>query len=127
MTLQKAITGFHQCALLSASYQLYDVFDYIVMTLAKMTGLLGLRYSNETASNPVVKVNDVDVTISDLSIEFGRNYKGQLAAVVLFAIANEYGNVLRDGWKFVCKMVPIDELNTFEHTLICNLVNTTDS
>ena len=88
------------------------------MTLAKMTGLLGQRYSNETASNPVVKVNDTDVTISDLSIEFGRNYKGQLASVVLFAIANEHGNVLKDGWKFVCKMAPVDSLNKVEHTLI---------
>ncbi|CAG8585934.1 8500_t:CDS:10, partial [Paraglomus occultum] len=114
MTLQKAITGFHQCALLSANCQLYDVFDYIIMTLAKMTGLLGQGYSNETANNPVVNVNDIDVTISDLSIQFGRNYKGQLAAVVLFAIANEYGNVLKDGWKFILEIIK----NLFVNSLL---------
>ncbi|CAG8524743.1 14258_t:CDS:2, partial [Racocetra fulgida] len=95
-TLQKAITGFHQCALLSAQYKLYDVFDYIIMSLSKMTGLLGAHYSNETANNPLVKFGNTEITVSDLSIQFGRNYKGQLAAVVLFAVANEHGNILRE-------------------------------
>ncbi|CAG8573531.1 12884_t:CDS:10, partial [Cetraspora pellucida] len=99
-TLQKAITGFHQCALLSAQYKLYDVFDYIIMSLSKMTGLLGAHYSNETANNPLVKAGNTEITVSDLSIQFGRNYKGQLAAVVLFAVANEHGNILREGWKY---------------------------
>lgn len=71
------------------------------MSLAKMTGLLGSKYSNETANNQIVKVQNAEITISDLAIQFGRNYKGQLAAVVLFAVANEHGNILRDGWKYV--------------------------
>ncbi|GBB94028.1 hypothetical protein RclHR1_02280001 [Rhizophagus clarus] len=104
-TLQKAITGFHQCALLSATYKLYDVFDYIIMSLAKMTGLLGSKYSNETANNLTVKVQDTEITVSQLSVQFGRNYKGQLAAVVLFAVANEHGNILRDGWKYILEIL----------------------
>ncbi|CAG8495510.1 3078_t:CDS:10 [Funneliformis caledonium] len=100
ITLQKAITGFHQCALLSATYKLYEVFDYIIMSLAKMTGLLGPKYSNETANNPIVKIQNTELTVSDLAIQFGRNYRGKIAAVVLFAVANEHGNILREGWKY---------------------------
>ncbi|CAJ0627581.1 11413_t:CDS:10 [Entrophospora sp. SA101] len=113
-TLQKAINGFHQCALLSAQYKLYEVFDYIIMSLAKMTGLLGSRYSNETASNPIIKVQGIEITVSDLAIQFGRNYKGQLAAVVLFAVANEHGNVLRDGWKYILEIIK----NLFVNSLL---------
>lgn len=71
------------------------------MSLAKMTGLLGSKYSNETANNLTVKVKGTEITVSQLSVQFGRHYKGQLAAVVLFAVANEHGNILRDGWKYV--------------------------
>ncbi|CAG8656602.1 17032_t:CDS:10 [Dentiscutata erythropus] len=112
--LQKAITGFHQCALLSAQYKLYDVFDYIIMSLSKMTGLLGAHYSNETANNPLVKAGNAEITVSDLSIQFGRNYKGQLAAVVLFAVANEHGNILREGWKYILEIIK----NLFVNSLL---------
>ncbi|KAF0385373.1 Sec7-domain-containing protein [Gigaspora margarita] len=113
-TLQKTITGFHQCALLSAQYKLYDVFDYIIMSLSKMTGLLGAHYSNETANNPSVKVGNTEITVGDLSIQFGRNYKGQLAAVVLFAVANEHGNILREGWKYILEIIK----NLFVNSLL---------
>ncbi|CAI2169955.1 2331_t:CDS:10 [Funneliformis geosporum] len=113
-TLQKAITGFHQCALLSATYKLYDVFDYIIMSLAKMTGLLGPKYSNETANNPTVTIQNIELTVSDLAIQFGRNYRGKIAAVVLFAVANEHGNILRDGWKYLLEIIK----NLFVNSLL---------
>lgn len=114
-TLQKAITGFHQCAELSATYKLYDVFDYIIMSLAKMTGLLGSKYSNGTANNSTVKVQDTEITVSQLAVQFGRNYKGQLAAVVLFAVANEHGNILRDGWKYVRNLCSFNDYYYYHH------------
>jgi brefeldin A-resistance guanine nucleotide exchange factor 1 len=39
--------------------------------------------------------------VSPLSVKFGTNLKGQLAAVVLFNIANGNGNAIRDGWRQV--------------------------
>ncbi|RHZ59918.1 hypothetical protein Glove_360g53 [Diversispora epigaea] len=113
-TLQKAITGFRQCAMLAAEYKLYDVFDYIIMSLSKMTGLLGTKYSNETANNPAVEVQNTEITVSDLAIQFGRNYQGKLACVVLFEIANEYGNILRDGWKYILEIIK----NLFVNSLL---------
>jgi len=36
--------------------------------------------------------------VSNLSVKFGTNFKGQLAAVVLFNIVNGNGNAIREGW-----------------------------
>ena len=47
---------------------------------------------------PVVEVEGQDVTVSSLSVKFGTNFKGQLAAVVLYTIINGNGNAVREGW-----------------------------
>jgi brefeldin A-resistance guanine nucleotide exchange factor 1 len=98
VTLQKAITGFHQCALLSAHYQLHDVFDSIIVSLASMTGLVDIEDTQMSAPDPIVDVAGQKYAVSRLAVRFGRNYKGQLAAVVAFAVASEHGSVLRKGW-----------------------------
>ena len=36
----KAISGFHKCASVSAHYGLSDVFDNLIISLCKFTGLL---------------------------------------------------------------------------------------
>lgn len=98
VTLQKAITGFHQCALLSAHYQLHDVFDSIIVSLASMTGLVDHEETDVMAPDPIVDVAGQKYIVSRLAVRFGRNYKGQLAAVVAFAVASEHGSILRKGW-----------------------------
>ncbi|KIO27117.1 hypothetical protein M407DRAFT_73603 [Tulasnella calospora MUT 4182] len=47
---------------------------------------------------PVVEVEGQSLTVSPLSVRFGTNLRGQLATVVLFAIANGNGNAIREGW-----------------------------
>lgn len=66
-----------------------------------MTGLLDVRSLNDSAPDPIVDVAGQKFVVSELAVQFGRNYKGQLAAVVVFAVASEHGNVLREGWKNV--------------------------
>ncbi|OZJ02551.1 hypothetical protein BZG36_04503 [Bifiguratus adelaidae] len=105
VTLQKAISGFHQCALISAHYGLHDIFDVIVKTLSGLTGLLEATRSNQGVADAVVEVSNQKYVVSDLAIQFGRDYKGQLAAVVAFAVAIEYGNHLRDSWKNILLMI----------------------
>lgn len=105
VTLQKAITGFHQCALLSAHYQLHDVFDSIIVSLASMTGLVDNEETDITAPDPIVDVAGQKYIVSRLAVRFGRNYKGQLAAVVAFAVASEHGSILRKGWVKVLRMI----------------------
>jgi brefeldin A-resistance guanine nucleotide exchange factor 1 len=103
--IQRAITGFRQCATLAGVFQLPEVFDFVVVSLSQATGLLDQDPAGPSGLlpiYPVVKVEDQDVTVSKLSVEFGTNFKGQLAAVVLFNIVNGHGNAVREGWTQVC-------------------------
>ena len=100
-TLQKAISGFHQCAMLASHFQLYEVFDAIVVNLATMTGLLEESDNHKSVPDPIVDVAGQKYVVSHLAVRFGRNYKGQLAAVVVFAVVTRHGNSMRKGWKKV--------------------------
>ncbi|KZV94082.1 hypothetical protein EXIGLDRAFT_673441 [Exidia glandulosa HHB12029] len=96
-TIQRAVGGFRQCASLAGVFQLPEVFDFIAATLSEATGLV-LDADVKAVNNPVVEVEGQSVTISALSISFGTNIRGQLAAVVLFTVANSNANSIRDGW-----------------------------
>ncbi|KAF9333370.1 GDP/GTP exchange factor for ARF [Podila minutissima] len=111
-TLQKSLTGYYQCAILAAHYQLPDIFDRVTMSLARMTGLLDTP--NNTADNRDVTVDGVAITVSDLAVQFGKSYKGQLAAVVAFGVANEHGNMIRAGWKPILEIIK----NLFVNSLL---------
>ncbi|KAF9184746.1 GDP/GTP exchange factor for ARF [Haplosporangium sp. Z 767] len=102
-TLQKSLTGYYQCAILAAHYQLPDIFDRIITSLARMTGLLDTP--NNPADNRDVDIDGATTTVSDLAVQFGKSYKGQLAAVVAFGVANEHGNMVRAGWKPILEII----------------------
>jgi brefeldin A-resistance guanine nucleotide exchange factor 1 len=96
--IERAIAGFRQCATLAGYFNLPEVFDFVVGQLSQATGLLAGPAMSRSAVHPIVQVEGQDVTVSPLSVKFGTNLKGQLAAVVLFNIANGNGNAIRDGW-----------------------------
>ncbi|KAL1746973.1 hypothetical protein HDZ31DRAFT_32906 [Schizophyllum fasciatum] len=96
--IQRAIAGFRQCATLAGQFNLPDVFDYVVVSLSQATSLLPETLPALVPVYPVVDFDGQSVTVSGLSVNFGTNFKGQLAAVVLFNIVNGNGNALREGW-----------------------------
>lgn len=96
--IQSAIAGFRQCATLARHFSLPDVFDFVVVSLSHATSLLSDSLPSHVPVYPVIDVEGQSVTISRLSVEFGTNFRGQLAAVVLFNIVNGNGNALREGW-----------------------------
>ncbi|CAK5279479.1 unnamed protein product [Mycena citricolor] len=112
--IQRAITGFRQCATLAGQFQLPDVFDFVVVSLSQATSLLTESLSGSVPNFPVVDVEGQSVTVSNLSTKFGTNFKGQLAAVVLFNIVNGNGNALREGWTQIFEMFQ----NLFLHSLL---------
>ena len=97
-TVQRAITGFRQCATLAGHFRLPEIFDYVVVSLSQTTGLLPTSLITRVPNYPVVEVDEQEVSVSSLSVKFGTNFKGQLAAVVLFTIVNGNGNAIREGW-----------------------------
>ncbi|KAM4636752.1 Golgi-specific brefeldin A-resistance guanine nucleotide exchange factor 1 isoform 3-T3 [Discoglossus pictus] len=78
--IQKAISGFRKCAMISAHYGLSDVFDNLIISLCKFTTL-----SSESVEN--------------LPTVFGGNPKAQIAAKTVFHLAHRHGDILREGWK----------------------------
>ncbi|KAM5140270.1 Golgi-specific brefeldin A-resistance guanine nucleotide exchange factor 1 isoform 2-T2 [Callospermophilus lateralis] len=78
--IQKAISGFRKCAMISAHYGLSDVFDNLIISLCKFTAL-----SNESIEN--------------LPSVFGSNPKAHIAAKTVFHLAHRHGDILREGWK----------------------------
>lgn len=101
--IQKAITGFRQCASLAGHFKLPEVFDTIVQSLAGATGLLDDDYHNSTY--PIVEKDNQMLTISPLATRFGQSYRSQLATVVLFTIANGNGGAIRAGWAQIFEML----------------------
>ncbi|KFZ57350.1 Golgi-specific brefeldin A-resistance guanine nucleotide exchange factor 1, partial [Podiceps cristatus] len=78
--IQKAISGFRGCAMISAHYGLSDVFDNLIISLCKFTAL-----SSESIEN--------------LPTVFGSNPKAHIAAKTVFHLAHRHGDILREGWK----------------------------
>ncbi|NXG42685.1 GBF1 factor, partial [Psilopogon haemacephalus] len=78
--IQKAISGFRKCAMISAHYGLSDVFDNLIISLCKFTAL-----SSESIEN--------------LPAVFGSNPKAHIAAKTVFHLAHRHGDILREGWK----------------------------
>jgi golgi-specific brefeldin A-resistance guanine nucleotide exchange factor 1 len=107
--IQRAIAGFRQCATLAGHFDLPDVFDFVVVSLSQATSLLSDSLPTQVPNYPIVEVDGQQITVSSLSVKFGTNFKGQLAAVVLFNIVNGNGNALREGWTqvgvVVCPLV----------------------
>ncbi|OCF31102.1 Sec7 domain-containing protein [Kwoniella heveanensis BCC8398] len=103
--IQRAITGFRQCASLAGHFRLPEVFDTIVQSLSSATGLLDETEDGYQMSNhPVVEKDNQSITVSPLSIRFGQSYRSQLATVVLFTIANGNGQAIREGWYQIFEM-----------------------
>ncbi|KAG1819513.1 uncharacterized protein BJ212DRAFT_1445963 [Suillus subaureus] len=105
--IQRAISGFRQCATLAGHFHLPDVFDFVVVSLSQATSLLSENLPTQVPNYPVVEVEGQ-------SVKFGTNFKGQLAAVVLFNIVNGNGNALREGWTQIFEMFQ----NLFMHSLL---------
>ncbi|XP_060625194.2 Golgi-specific brefeldin A-resistance guanine nucleotide exchange factor 1 isoform X1 [Anolis sagrei] len=78
--IQKAISGFRKCAMISAHYGLSDVFDNLIISLCKFTAL-----SSESIEN--------------LPTVFGSNPKAHIAAKTVFHLSHRHGDILREGWK----------------------------
>jgi brefeldin A-resistance guanine nucleotide exchange factor 1 len=96
----RVITGFDQCARIAAKYKLTEAVDQVIYCLSYMTTLATETTSN-TALNTEIQVGENSVMVSELAVKFGRDFKAQLATVVLFRVVTGSESVINDGWKHV--------------------------
>ncbi|SGY37639.1 BQ5605_C003g01849 [Microbotryum silenes-dioicae] len=114
--IQRTIEGFNECASLAAEFDMPEVFDFLVNSLGRVTGLANTPTSPDLGSFPVVDVEPgQSVVVSPLAVRFGKNVKAQLAAVVLFTIANQNGAAsIREGWTQIFEILQA----LFVHSLL---------
>ena len=96
----RIVSGFDQCARITARYGLTDALDHIIFCLSSITTLATDTAPN-TKLNTNVQAGDRSVMVSELAVKFGRDYKAQLATVVLFGVIAGNESRIKDGWKHV--------------------------
>lgn len=96
----RVITGFDQCARIASKYGLTEAVDQVVYCLSYITTLATETPSN-TALNTEIQVSDNSVMVSELAVKFGRDFKAQLAMVVLFRVVTGSEAVINNSWKHV--------------------------
>ncbi|KAI5279488.1 GDP/GTP exchange factor for ARF, partial [Ascosphaera aggregata] len=100
----RVVTGFDQCAKIATKYGLTEVLDRIVYCLGSMSNLITEMPPN-TSLNTEVQVEDTNVMVSELAVRLGRDFRAQLATVVLFRLLNRSAVVVKDGWSHILKIL----------------------
>ncbi|KAL3427355.1 Sec7 domain-containing protein [Phlyctema vagabunda] len=109
----RVVTGFDQCARIAAKHGLTEAVDQIVYCLSYMTTLSTETTSN-TALNTEIQVGENSVMVSELAVRFGRDFKAQLATVVLFRVVTGNEAIIKNSWKHIVRIW----LNLFVNSLI---------
>ncbi|KAJ2998601.1 hypothetical protein NUW58_g273 [Xylaria curta] len=101
----RVVTGFDQCAQIAAKYGITEALDHILQNLSYMTTLDNELLSN-TLLNTEVKVSDDSdsVMVSELAVKLGRDFKAQLATLVLFRVVKGSEHIIRGGWEHIVRI-----------------------
>jgi len=109
----RIVAGFDQCAQIAAGYDLTKALDHIIFCLSSISTLAPEVPSNTTL-NTEVQAGGKSVMVSELAVTFGRDFKAQLASVVLFGVIMGKEAKIKDGWKHIVRIW----LNLFANSLI---------
>ena len=96
----RVVTGFDECARIAARYENTEALDQIVYCLSHMTTLASETTFN-TSLNAEVQAGDGSVMVSELAVKLGRDFRAQLATLVLFRVVNGNEALIRNSWKHV--------------------------
>ena len=96
----RVVTGFDQCAQIAATYGLTEAFDHIIFCLASIS-TLAIEDPPPTTLNTEVQADNKTVMVSELAVKFGRDFRAQLATVLLFRILSGNEHVVRKSWSYV--------------------------
>lgn len=133
----RVLAGFDHVAQLSTQYEVPGVIDQIIYSLGKISTLtygdlsvppstIELILDDEPNSDSeqekavVSSSKPEKITISDLSIQFGEDFKAQLASVVLFRLAKSTGTkFISQSWSQILALVT----NLYLHSLVPSTVS----
>jgi brefeldin A-resistance guanine nucleotide exchange factor 1 len=109
----RIVTGFDECARIAAKYGNTEALDQIVYCLSRMTTLDTDQPFN-TSLNTEVQVGESSVMVSELAVKLGRNFRAQLATLVLFRVVTGNEAHIDKSWNQVIRIW----LNLFVNSLI---------
>jgi brefeldin A-resistance guanine nucleotide exchange factor 1 len=114
----RVVIGFDQCAKIAAKYRLTEALDRIIYCLASISTLASATPPS-TSLNTEVQAGKKSVMVSELAVKFGRDFRAQLATVVLFRVLIGNEAIVRDGWKQIIRILH----NLFINSLIPSFQN----
>ncbi|KAF7591223.1 GDP/GTP exchange factor for ARF [Aspergillus hancockii] len=109
----RVVMGFDQCAQIAARYGLTEAFDRIVFCLASISTLATERPPSTTL-NTEVQAGQKSVMVSELAVKFGRDFRAQLATVVLFRVLAGNEATVHRSWGHIIRILS----NLFINSLI---------
>ncbi|KAJ5690269.1 hypothetical protein N7462_004661 [Penicillium macrosclerotiorum] len=109
----RVVNGFDQCAQIAARYGLTEAFDRIVSSLSSISTLATSKPPS-TALNTEVQAGKKSVMVSELAVKFGRDFRAQLATVVLFRVLAGNESTPKQGWDQIIRILS----NLFINSLI---------
>nr|XP_036583330.1 Sec7 domain-containing protein [Colletotrichum truncatum]KAF6792306.1 Sec7 domain-containing protein [Colletotrichum truncatum] len=109
----RIVTGFDECARIAAKYKNGDALDQIIYSLGHMTTLATETPFN-TSLNTEVQAGESSVMVSELAVKLGRDFRAQLATLVLFRVVTGNEHLINNGWKFISRIW----LNLFVNSLL---------
>ncbi|KAK2603920.1 GDP/GTP exchange factor for ARF [Conoideocrella luteorostrata] len=94
----RIVSGFDECARIAARYENTEALDQIIYCLSHMSSLATASPFN-TSLNTEIQVGDGSVMVSELAVKLGRDFRAQLATLVLFRVVTGNETLIHRGWK----------------------------
>ncbi|KAG5929242.1 hypothetical protein E4U42_006596 [Claviceps africana] len=116
----RIVSGFDECARIAAKFQNTDALDRIIYSLSSMSTLATIN-SFSTTLNTEIQVGDGSVMVSELAVKLGRDFRAQLATLVLFRVVTGNEALILQGWKQVTRIW----VNLFVNSLIPSFESST--
>ncbi|KAL7785255.1 hypothetical protein V8C37DRAFT_394436 [Trichoderma ceciliae] len=99
----RIVTGFDECARIATKFGNVEALDQIVYCLGYIT-TLATRVPFNTSLNTEVQVGDGSVMVSELAVKLGRDFRAQLAVLVLFRVVLGSEALIHHGWKHIIQI-----------------------
>ncbi|KAK5998147.1 hypothetical protein PT974_00519 [Cladobotryum mycophilum] len=108
----RIVTGFDECARIASKYGNTEALDQIIYCLSHIT-TLATNMPFNTSLNTEVQAGDSSVMVSELAVKLGRDFRAQLATLVLFRVVTGSEALIQQSWKHIIRIW----LNLFVNSL----------
>ncbi|PHH83963.1 hypothetical protein CDD83_2712 [Cordyceps sp. RAO-2017] len=99
----RVVTAFDECARVAAKYENTEALDQILYSLSHMS-TLATEIPSSTSLNTEVQAGNGNVMVSELAVRLGRNFRAQLATLVLFRVITGSEALIRKGWRNIIQI-----------------------